>query len=309
MCTYRHLRSIRKAFTLVELLVVIGVIAVLIALLMPALSGARDAANRAKCLSNLRSILQAAHMHAQEHRGYMPIAGSQVPTHLGVTATPEGLVDRERKKYMYFDDASGMPFRPVPLPAALGYYMGLGHLLRGTIAERQLMERAMASDAMRRPFACPGQGPDAMDPGYVIGDGGGDIRIPVYMSYVFNGSALARQIHTWGETPAGRLSGIRRPTEVFLFADGNSDKPSFGGYGSYSVHATANGGSNATLFDGFLGRRNMIDFQRHRGRINVMFVDGHGETLMLPNPRQPISAQLGNRGDLDRVGLTRGIFN
>ena len=39
------------------------------------------------------------------------------------------------------------------------------------------MERAMATDAMRRPFACPGQDPDAMDPGYVIGDGGGDIPL------------------------------------------------------------------------------------------------------------------------------------
>jgi prepilin-type N-terminal cleavage/methylation domain-containing protein len=56
----------RPAFTLVELLVVIGIIALLIALLMPALSGARDAARRAKCLATLRSMHQAAHMHTLE---------------------------------------------------------------------------------------------------------------------------------------------------------------------------------------------------------------------------------------------------
>lgn len=55
-------------FTLIELLVVIGIVALLVALLMPVLSGARDAANRAKCLANLRSMAQAAFLHAQEIR-------------------------------------------------------------------------------------------------------------------------------------------------------------------------------------------------------------------------------------------------
>src|SRR5690349_7996581 len=60
----------RVAFTLVELLVVIGIIALLIAILMPALSKARDQANMIKCMSNMRQIGTAYLMHASEHRNH-----------------------------------------------------------------------------------------------------------------------------------------------------------------------------------------------------------------------------------------------
>ena len=89
-------RAFAPAFTLVELLVVIGIIGVLTALLMPALSGARKAANTVKCASNLRQLATGWQMYANQNKRV------SVPGRLPTAAKPGGVYDLD----------NGLQYRP-----------------------------------------------------------------------------------------------------------------------------------------------------------------------------------------------------
>ncbi len=70
-----HRPARRRGFTLVELLVVIGIIALLISILLPALYRAREQGNKIKCASNMKQVMIALIMYTNDNRGRFPASG------------------------------------------------------------------------------------------------------------------------------------------------------------------------------------------------------------------------------------------
>src|SRR5437867_2212888 len=99
----------RGGFTLLELLVVIGIIAVLAAMLFPAVQRLREMANRTRCINNLHQIGMALTNHFTTH-GYFPTNGATIPS-----------------------NASGYPFSltSYPGPAPANYMWGMGDSTQG----------------------------------------------------------------------------------------------------------------------------------------------------------------------------------
>ncbi len=108
-------RKRARAFTLVELLIVIGIIAVLIGLLLPSLNKAREHSRRTNCLANLRSIGQALFMYANTYRDRLP-NGNPPGVYIDYDGSNRVMVDfagelREPRVFHCPSDESGVPER------------------------------------------------------------------------------------------------------------------------------------------------------------------------------------------------------
>ena len=119
-CTSVRGAPLVVGFTLVELLVVIAIIALLAALIVPAIQRGRDQAMKIKCLANLRQIMTATMTYAADHHGRYPVVQSQ-------SRFPHGYNNYEETLQPYLNmQRSAIMFCPGPLrrernPSSPGY--------------------------------------------------------------------------------------------------------------------------------------------------------------------------------------------
>jgi prepilin-type N-terminal cleavage/methylation domain-containing protein len=116
----------RLAFTLIELLVVIAIIGILAAMLLPALSSAKERAKRSACLNNLREFLLATHMYGNDCEQRLPSGASESATPDGVQddAIPifSGLMRTQMVQYAGNYKVLGCPNLPAPFNTQAGWY-------------------------------------------------------------------------------------------------------------------------------------------------------------------------------------------
>ncbi len=290
----------RPGFTLVELLVVIGIIALLIAILMPALSGAREAANRTACAAKLQQIVTAAHLHAMDHKGYYPLVGV-IPGW-----APEELGDAYDTKYSYIaSDYEGVFYQePAPVIFALASDMSYPRVLRYSTNTNMVPMQEDPGGFIRN-FLCPSQASsvEVLLQTPVIAecyDGIGLYTYNAKLSYMFNEAICGWADQVTGGRLQGCRSQIRQPSLTMFVADGLEGDPNDNG----DRLPNPSGGATATLYnispsppvtmaDALRGDGNpgdkagdytSFDLRRHRGKINIGFCDGHVETRDISLP-------------------------
>ena len=302
-----------RGFTLVELLVVIGIIALLIGILLPALNKARESARQSKCLNNMRQIAVATVMFAQENGGKMPTRGGSAVMKwdtasnkyaqvggsdtAGLQSTTDWIAWQRK-----IDPISGAPSTGADQNitwSALGKYMSIKPRYHTTPDEANKM-----AGGAEEIFRCPSDNlqarPNAMDSGQKAYRYSYSMNI-YYMNPIFPNINSGRR---YDGTFTGKISSIRAPSEKVLIVcedevsiDDAVFSPSATNWmAKASVNAVA--ARHELKFKKAGTSGNKIPTEQARG--NVGFADAHCEFM---TRKDAISAKYSGNPTPDPVGF------
>ena len=267
----------RPAFTLVELLVVIGIIALLVSILLPTLNSARQSANQVKCLSNMRQIGVGLNFYQEDFNGSYPYAQKAM-------VQPGGGVALIRWPNMILS------------------YFGVGEqgILDTSTDDDKFRDVVLCPDALvppnNKPLTSYGPHPLLIPNGQVTYPTGhpfagttDPLRVPYKIAQVDNSAekiVFFDMAVNFSGTPQFDAYNIDHG-RIRNFTGGNTDAaltyPAsylVEGYVPNMPNTSIDGGFNTDDTPGTFGIQNGNIRWRHRGdkNANVLFVDGHGES-------------------------------
>lgn len=256
--------SVRRAFSLIELLVVVAIVSMLIAILLPTLSAAREQARTTLCLSNLRQVAHGWHVYADENHD------------ISVPARYAGASGGMGNPANWYEVGNGLKFRPRWI-VTMGKYSGLfaydhprtdddrqdytGKIYHDPAAPEWVDERNHAWG-----YNYQFLGNSRMSNGQYINYPVNRTRIKSFAGTVLGADSLG--------TAAGFAANERSDYE-----NQGSDEASVGNHAwsldpprltAVSDRGSGDAGSRRTAVD-----------PRHRGLVNAVFCDGHAQSLKL----------------------------